>query len=86
VLTASTQPVRPIAETRERQAEIGEQRGVADDHGVPLDRTNDPLACGVTKLIDGANGDVTFSGAVEDGSGNLRVETAGDGCCQRENG
>jgi hypothetical protein len=53
---------------------------------VALDRTSDPLACGVTELIDGANRDVTFSGAVEDGGGNRRVETAGDGCCEGENG
>jgi phosphoglycolate phosphatase len=41
--------------------------------------------CVHTKLIDGANRDVTFSGTVEDGSGNRRVETAGDGCCEGEN-
>jgi hypothetical protein len=77
VLTTLLQAPWPLSKALEGDTEIGEQRGIPDNHGVPVDRARNTPANGVVPSIDGTHMNVALARTVENGDGERSVEPSG---------
>ena len=86
LFTAPLQSCGPITQALDGEPEVPEERGVAKNHGVPANGSNNTHRVYVVELLDRPDLNIAFAGAFDNSRGETRLQTLGHTRSELEKG